>query len=104
VAGATTTMLYDIDFAQDKLYYKTTKRWRFTSGRNLELNFEGTGDMDITADNATALAVTNSNSISTLFTINRRRKGTSIGKFSVPVISIAFKQTQLPMRLLLQIC
>jgi hypothetical protein len=27
VAGATTTMLYDIDFAQDKLYYKTTKRW-----------------------------------------------------------------------------
>jgi hypothetical protein len=37
------------------------------------------------------LAVTNSNSISTLFTINLRRLGTSIGKFSVPVISIAFE-------------
>jgi hypothetical protein len=43
-------------------------------------------------DNATALAVTNNNSI-TLFTINLTTgKATSIGKFSVPVISIALKR------------
>jgi hypothetical protein len=32
---------------------------------DLGVNFEGTGDMDITADNSTALAVTNNNSVST---------------------------------------
>jgi hypothetical protein len=37
---------------------------------NLGVNFEGVGDMDIMPDNTTALAVTNSNSISSLFTID----------------------------------
>ena len=93
VAGATTTMLYDIDFAQDKLYLQNPPNdGGLQVVGDLGINFEGTGDMDITADNATALAVTNSNSISTLFTINLTTgKATSIGKFSVPVISIAFK-------------
>ena len=93
VAGATTTMLYDIDFAQDKLYLQNPPNdGGLQVVGDLGVNFEGTGDMDITADNATALAVTNSNSISTLFTINLSTgKATSIGKFSVPVISIAFK-------------
>jgi hypothetical protein len=37
---------------------------------NLGVNFEGTGDMDITADNSTALAVTNNNSVSTFVLLN----------------------------------
>jgi hypothetical protein len=36
---------------------------------DLGINFEGTGDMDITTDNAT-ISSDNNNSISTLFTIN----------------------------------
>jgi hypothetical protein len=31
---------------------------------DLGVNFEGTGDMDITADNSTVLAVTNNNNVS----------------------------------------
>ena len=93
VAGATTTMLYDIDFAQDKLYLQNPPNdGGLQVVGDLGINFEGTGDMDITADNSTALAVTNNNNVSTLFTINLTTgKATSLGKFSVPVISIAFK-------------
>ena len=93
VAGATSTMLYDIDFAQDKLYLQNPPNdGGLQVVGDLGINFEGTGDMDITADNSTALAVTNNNSISTLFNINLATgKATSLGKFSVPVISIAFK-------------
>jgi hypothetical protein len=47
---------------------------------NLGVNFEGTGDMDITADNSTAL--TNNNNVSTLFTINLTTgKAVNVGKF-----------------------
>jgi hypothetical protein len=57
---------------------------------NLGVNFEGVGDMDIMPDNTTALAVTNSNSISSLFTIDLMTgKAVNVGKFTV--ISIAFK-------------
>ncbi|MDG2432756.1 DUF4394 domain-containing protein [Flavobacterium sp.] len=93
VAGATTTMLYDIDFAQDKLYLQSPPNdGGLQVVGDLGINFEGTGDMDITADNSTALAVTNNNNVSTLFTINLTTgKAASLGKFSVPVISIAFK-------------
>jgi hypothetical protein len=44
-------MLFDIDFEQDKLY-KTHLMTEVCSLLNLGVNFEGTGDMDITADNS----------------------------------------------------
>jgi hypothetical protein len=93
VAGATTTMLFDIDFAQDKLYLQTPPNdGGLQLVGDLGVNFEGTGDMDITADNSTALAVTNNNSVSTLFTINLTTgKAVNVGTFSAQVISIAFK-------------
>jgi hypothetical protein len=48
--------------------------------------------MDIMPDNTTALAVTNSNSISSLFTIDLMTgKAVNVGKFTASVISIAFK-------------
>jgi hypothetical protein len=58
---------------------------------NLGVNFEGVGDMDIMPDNTTALAVTNSNSISSLFTIDLMTGAVNVGKFTASVISIAFK-------------
>jgi hypothetical protein len=70
MAGASTTVLYDIDF-QDKLYMQNPPNdGALQLVGNLGVNFEGVGDMDIMPDNTTALAVTNSNSISSLFTID----------------------------------
>ena len=93
VAGATSTMLFDIDFEQDKLYMQNPPNdGGLQLVGDLGVNFEGTGDMDITADNSTALAVTNNNNVSTLFTINLTTgKAVNVGKFAVQVISIAFK-------------
>jgi hypothetical protein len=72
---------------------------------NLGVNFEGVGDMDIMPDNTTALAVTNSNSISSLFTIDLMTgKAVNVGKFTASVISIAFKTNPLLMLQLQQIC
>jgi hypothetical protein len=54
VAGATTTMLFDIDFEQDKLYMQSPPNdGGLQLVGDLGVNFEGTGDMDITADNST---------------------------------------------------
>lgn len=93
MAGATTTMLYDIDFEQDKLYVQTPPNdGTLQLVGDLGVNFEGTGDMDITSDNATALAVTNNASVSTLYTIDLASgKAVNVGKFAASVISIAFK-------------
>ena len=92
-AGATATMLYDIDFEQDKLYIQSPPNdgaLQFVG--DLGVNFEGSGDMDILADNTTALAVTNSNSISNLYTIDLATgKAVNVGKFAASVVSIAFK-------------
>jgi hypothetical protein len=53
----------------------------------------------------TALAVTNNNSVSTLFTINLTTgKVSCLGTFSAQVISIAFKTNQLLMLPQLIIC
>jgi hypothetical protein len=68
-------MLFDIDFEQDKLYMQSPPNdGGLQLVGDLGVNFEGTGDMDITADNSTALAVTNNNNVSTLFTINDDRR------------------------------
>lgn len=93
MAGATTTMLFDIDFDQDKLYVQTPPNdGGLQLVGDLGVNFQGVGDMDILADNSTALAVTNNANVSTLYTIDLTTgKAVDVGKFTAPVISIAFK-------------
>lgn len=93
MAGASSTLLYDIDFEQDKLYIQNPpNNGALQLVGDLGVNFEGTGDMDILADNSTALAVTNSNNVSTLFTVSLLTgKAENVGKFTASVISIAFK-------------
>jgi hypothetical protein len=87
MAGASTTVLYDIDFDQDKLYMQNPPNdGALQLVGNLGVNFEGVGDMDIMPDNTTALAVTNSNSISSLFTIDLMTgKAVNVGKFTASV-------------------
>ncbi|MFV8368191.1 DUF4394 domain-containing protein [Flavobacterium sp. LB2R40] len=93
VAGASATMLYDIDFEQDKLYMQTPPNdGTLQLVGDLGVNFQGVGDMDILADNSTALAVTNNANASTLYTIDLATgKAVDVGKFTAPVISLAFK-------------
>ena len=93
MAGASTTVLFDIDFEKDKLYMQNPpNEGTLQLVGDLGVNFEGVGDMDIMPDNTTALAVTNSNSISSLFTIDLMTgKAVNVGKFTASVISIAFK-------------
>jgi hypothetical protein len=93
MAGASTTMLYDIDFEQDKLYLQNPPNdGGLQVVGDLGVNFEGVGDMDILADNSLALAVTYNNRISTLYTIDLATgKAVNVGVFTAPVISIAFK-------------
>ncbi len=92
-AGATTTMLYDIDFEQDKLYVQTPPNdGTLQVVGDLGVNFQGLGDMDILPDNSTALAVTNNSNISSLFTIDLvSGKAINVGTFSSQIVSIAFK-------------
>ena len=93
MAGATATMLYDIDFEQDKLYMQTPPNdGTLQLVGDLGVNFQGVGDMDILADNSTALAVTNNANVSTLYKIDLTTgKAVDVGKFTAPVISLAFK-------------
>ncbi|MBB1194802.1 hypothetical protein DNC80_14120 [Flavobacterium sp. SOK18b] len=93
MAGATTTMLYDVDFEQDKLYLQNPPNdGTLQVVGDLGVNFQGVGDMDILPDNSTALAVTNNANLSTLFTIDLATgKAVDVGKFANSVISIAFK-------------
>lgn len=93
MAGATTTMLYDIDFEQDKLYLQNPPNdGGLQLVGDLGINFEGVGDMDILPDNSSALAVINNNNVSSLFTIDLTTgKAANVGKFAEQIVSIAFK-------------
>lgn len=93
IAGATSTVLYDIDFQTDKLYMQVPPNdGTLQVVGDLTLDFEGSGDFDITPDNSQAFAVTNNASVSTLYTISLETgKARNIGAFSQQIISIAFK-------------
>jgi hypothetical protein len=92
-AGATATQLYDIDFETDKLYLQTPPNdGGLQVVGDLTVDFEGQGDMDILADNSTALAVTSNNNVSSLFTIDLATgKAVNVGTFTANVVSIALK-------------
>lgn len=93
VAGATTTQLFDIDFAQDKLYIQNPpNNGTLEEVGSLTVDFSGVGNFDILPDNSSALAVTFDNNISSLYTINLTSgKAEKVGVFGLAVIGIAFK-------------
>lgn len=93
MAGASTTTLYDVDFGEDKLYIQSPPNdGGLQLVGDLTIDFEGQGDFDILADNSQALAVTNNNSVSKLYTIDLTTgKAVDVGTFGLPVISLAFK-------------
>lgn len=93
VAGAATTQLYDIDFAQDKLYLQNPpNNGTLEEVGSLGVDFAGVGNFDILPDNSAALAVTYNNTMSNLFTVNLTTgKAEKVGTFGLAVIGIAFK-------------
>ncbi|WP_269226836.1 DUF4394 domain-containing protein [Flavobacterium eburneipallidum] len=93
VAGASTTQLFDIDFAQDKLYLQNPpNNGTLEEIGDLGVDFTGVGNFDILPDNSSALAVTYSNNVSSLFTVNLKTgKAEKVGTFGLAVIGIAFK-------------
>jgi hypothetical protein len=92
-SGTTTTTLFDIDFAQDKLYKQVPPNdGGLEEVGDLGVDFEGIGDMDLNPDNSIALAVNRKEDESRLYTIDLvTGKATWVGTFSQPVISLAFK-------------
>lgn len=92
-AGATATQLFDIDFAQDKLYLQNPpNNGTLEEVGALTVDFAGVGNFDILPDNSTALAVTYNNNISNLYTVNLTTgKAEKVGIFGLAVIGIAFK-------------
>lgn len=93
VAGATTTQLFDIDFAQDKLYLQNPpNNGTLEEVGSLGVDFAGVGNFDILPDNSAALAVTFNNNVSNLYTVNLTSgKAEKVGTFGLSVIGIAFK-------------
>lgn len=93
VAGAATTQLFDIDFAQDKLYIQNPpNNGTLEEVGPLTVDFAGVGNFDILPDNSAALAVTYNNNISNLYTVNLTTgKAQKVGVFGLAVIGIAFK-------------
>jgi len=93
MAGASSTMLYDIDFQQDKLYVQNPPNdGALQEVGNLTIDFDATVGFDIIADNSMALAATADAEGSKLYAINlETAKAEWIGNFGVSIKSIAFK-------------
>jgi len=92
-AGSTATMLYDIDYTTDKLYLQNPpNNGTLELVGALEVDFEGTGGLDILPDSNYAMAVNNKNNESRLYTISLMSgKATWIGTFSQQIVEVAFK-------------
>ena len=93
VAGATSTTLYDIDIAQDKLYKQNPPNdGGLEEVGNLGVDLDGTVDFDINPDNSQALAVARNSNESRLYSIDLNSGRASwVGVFTQPIISISFK-------------
>lgn len=93
MAGASATMLYDIDFEQDKLYLQTPPNdGGLEEVGDLTVDFMGMGGFDIMADNSVALAVVKNDMGSRLYTINLDSgKASWVGTFGMMVQSLAIK-------------
>jgi len=93
VAGATETTLYDIDFNKNKLYIQSPPNdGGLQEVGDLGIDFEGTGNFDISPDNAVSLAVTYQKNQSKLYIIDLNTgKASFVDRFNLPIIGIAFK-------------
>ena len=93
MAGASATMLYDIDFQQDKLYIQNPPNdGGLQVVGDLTVDFAAIVGFDIIADNSVALAVTADAEGSKLYTINlETAKAEWVGNFGTNIRSIAFK-------------
>ncbi len=92
-AGASSTVLYDIDFDRDKLYIQNPPNdGVLQEVGSLGVNFSGKGDFDISPDNSVALAVVKNDMDSRLYSINLSSgKALWVGTFSQAIIGIAIK-------------
>ena len=92
-AGSSSTLLYDIDYASDKLFVQNPPNdGGLQEVGALEVDFEGVGGFDISPNSITALAVNNKNNESRLYTISLSTgKAVWVGTFSQQIVEIAFK-------------
>lgn len=93
ISGSTSTLLYDIDYASDKLFVQNPPNdGGLQEVGNLEVDFDGIGGFDILPDSNYAMAVNNKNDESRLYTISLMSgKATWIGTFSQQIVEVAFK-------------
>jgi hypothetical protein len=93
VAGATATILFDIDITTDKLYQQVPPNdGGLMEVGNLGVDFGNQVDFDINPDNSLALAVNRTANETRLYTINLATGAAAwVGVFTQPVISLAFK-------------
>lgn len=93
VAGASSTLLYDIDFQNDKLFVQDPPNdGGLREIGPLGINFQGVGNFDINPTNSVSLAVTFFENVSRLHTINLETgRAVWVGTFNIPVIGISFK-------------
>ena len=93
MAGASSTVLYDIDFSSNKLFIQNPPNdGGLEEVGDLGIDFMGMGNFDINPDNSAALAVTLADDESKLYSINLSSgAATWVGTFTIPVMGIAFK-------------
>ncbi|HSF54196.1 MAG TPA: DUF4394 domain-containing protein [Algoriphagus sp.] len=93
VSGATSTVLFDIDIEQDKLYRQVPPNdGGLEEVGSLGEDFDGATDFDISPDNMIALAVSRTVNQSRLFLIDLTTgSATWVGRFKQDILSIAFK-------------
>lgn len=90
-AGATATVLYDIDVTNNKLYKQDPpNNGTLVEVGNLNIDPDGAGGFDISSDSANALAVLNVSGKSSLYTINLSTgAATKAGDFNEQIIGLA---------------
>lgn len=93
VAGATSTLLFDIDFQNDRLFVQDPPNdGGLRDIGPLGIDFQGVGNFDISPSNEFSLAVTFVDNESKLYTINLENgKATWVGTFNLPIIGLSFK-------------
>ncbi len=91
IAGASSTVLYDIDLASGKLAKQDPpNNGTLVEVGSLGINAATEGGFDISPDNSVALATFNIEGTAMLYQIDLSTSAaTQLGKFSVPVIGIA---------------
>ncbi|WP_194776830.1 DUF4394 domain-containing protein [Pararhodonellum marinum] len=93
MAGASSTVLYDIDFGGNKLFMQDPPNdGGLVEVGDLGVDFMGMGNFDINPDNTAALAITLNDGESLLYSINLNTgQADWVGTFGMQILGIAFK-------------